>query len=140
MNLHFEDTSAAPRQQAITAQVAADMHAQTEALGIQHTNPLMIDGGEFHAQQRETVLWTAKNLKITRLRLLSDPNCAMWDVSYCYGYVKRGAEVIEVNVQLPFNQIPKRGFTSFLVEEAKNARVWAKGLGILDNANISKLC
>lgn len=82
-----------------------------------------------------TVYWTAKGLKITRLRLLSDPGFPMWDVSYCEG--KIGNEFVIVS--LPFFQLPKKAIKKTIVAAAIKDNVYAKGLGILDDGVISKL-
>jgi len=107
--------------------------------GVSETNGLGPGvGASFHREERVDVYWTDKRLdKVTRLRLLSDPGFPLWDVSYCYGVLKDGRLA---RVGLPFGQIPKRGFQRFIVEEAKKEGVYAKGIGLLDSANISKLC
>lgn len=80
------------------------------------------------------VKWNDPNLKkVIRFRLLSDPSFPMWDVSYCYGEMKDGTLV---RVILPFHQLPKFGWKKFVVEAAKKDGIFAKGLGILDNASL----
>jgi hypothetical protein len=63
-------------------------------------------GNEYHGQfSRDTrVDWTEPGLKITRLRLLSDPGFPYWDVSYCHGETADGRLV---HVILPFDQLRK---------------------------------
>lgn len=106
--------------------------------GVYETNPLP-EGG--HQEFFETCLphplaWDDKNLKsITRLRLLSDPGCPVWDVSYCHGETLDGTPC---DVELPFNQLPKYGYKRAIVGYAKADGLYAKGLGVLDN--ISLLC
>ena len=82
-----------------------------------------------------TVPWTTPGLKVWRLRLLSDPGFPAWDVSYCHGTLPDGEHV---KVDLPFSQLPKRGFKRAIVAAAKRDKVFASGMGILDN--ISTLC
>ena len=82
-----------------------------------------------------SVEWDMPNLKIVRLRLLSDIGFPFWDVSYCYGKIQGKA----VRVQLPFSQLPKKGMKNFIVKQAQKYKVFAKGLGILDDSNISTL-
>lgn len=96
----------------------------------------LVDGLSYHEARRgaKTVPWTAKGLKVTRFRLLSDPGFPMWDVSYCHGELNGKP----VDVSLPFFQLPKYGWKKAIVEHAKRDGVFAKGLGILDN--ISSLC
>lgn len=90
----------------------------------------LVNGLAYHTDfyNARVVDWTEKGLKITRLRLLSDPGFPMWDVSYCHGYV--GKEPVVVN--LPFSQLPKRNKVKTIIEYAKRDKVYAKGLGILD--------
>jgi len=92
-------------------------------------------GLEYHQARdfKKTVDWTTPGLKVTRLRLLTDPGFPVWDVSYCHG-VLNGEDV---RVNLPFSQVPKKNVVGFIIEEAKRDKVFAKGLGILDS--ISKL-
>lgn len=94
-------------------------------------------GQEYHSQFNEapTVYWDAKGLKITRFRILTDPGFPAWDVSYCHGRLNGKP----VNVDLPFAQMPKRGWKRYVVEMAKKDGVYAKGLGILDPINISAI-
>lgn len=80
--------------------------------------------------------WTEPHLRVTRLRLLSDPGFGWWDVSYCHGILAHTGE--NVDVELPFDQLPKRGFKREIVKWAKHDGVYAHGLGIL--SNISTLC
>lgn len=79
------------------------------------------------------VPWATPGLKVTRLRLLSDPGLDFWDVSYCHGEYNGKP----CTVSLPFSQVPKRNVKAFIIQEAKRDGVYAKGLGILDC--ISKL-
>jgi hypothetical protein len=99
----------------------------------------LIDGHEYHKNVSEkitqTVPWTAKGLKITRLRLLSDVGFPFWDISYCHGILNGQP----VEVQLPFDQIPKRNKFAFIVKQAIKDNVYAKGLGILNPLIISTL-
>lgn len=113
--------------------------AVTERPSIGETSGL-VDGIAYHNERHsqeggvETVDWTTKGLYVTRLRLLSDPGFPWWDVSYCHGRLNGR----HVNVQLPFSQLPKRGMLGAIIKYAKEDRVYAKGIGVLDN--ISTLC
>lgn len=89
-----------------------------------------------------TVHWDAPNLKVTRLRVVSDRGFPYWDVSYCHGVIGNDY----VRVTLPFSQIPKpyapeaatHGYgRGFIVRAARGAGVYAKGLGILDHGVMS---
>ncbi len=109
--------------------------------GVCETNPL--DQEQLPPNARY-VDWTTPGLKVTRLRLLSDPGFPFWDVSYCWGILPNKERV---RVQLPFSQLDRgvRRNTPFskgkkvpsiaqqIIEHAKRDNVYAKGLGILDN-------
>lgn len=97
------------------------------------------DGRAYHASipcGARTVDWTEPHLRVTRLRLLSDPGFPAWDVSYCHGWLCSTGEI--VRVELPFSQLPKRGMRAAIVKAAIRDNVYARGLGVLDN--ISTLC
>lgn len=83
----------------------------------------------------QTVYWDTPGLKVTRLRLLTDPGFPLWDVSYCYGELRDGTAV---RVSLPFHQLRKYKVSSDIIEHARRDGVYAKGLGILDA--ISTVC
>ena len=90
---------------------------------------------EFLNSLEGSVDWDDKDLvKITRLRLLSDPGHPVWDVSYCFGQLRDGRNV---RVDLPFSHLPKRDVIGTILKYAKRDKVYAKGLGIFDN--ISRL-
>ena len=97
------------------------------------------DARGYHAERHrqasiDLVDWSTPGLRITRLRLLSDPGFPVYDVSYCHGVL----DGQHVEVELPFSQIPKRGLSKFIVAHAKRDGVFARGVGILDA--ISTLC
>lgn len=102
--------------------------------GTHETNGL-VNGTDYHAQYAgaRRVDWTEPGLKITRLRLLSDPGYPAWDVSYCHGEI--GEE--KVTVRLPFDQLPKARMLASIVSYAKRDGVNAKRMGVFDA--ISKL-
>lgn len=102
--------------------------------GVRETNGLSA-GSEYHAANAanqhpdfESVDWTYPGLRITRLRLVSDPGFPFWDVSYCDGELQGKF----VRVSLPFSQLPKRGMNRAIIEHARRDGVYAKGLGIFD--------
>ncbi len=90
----------------------------------------LANGSEYHADYvgARTVDWSEPNLRITRLRLLSDPGFPAWDISYCHGQI--GEE--RVHVELPFSQLPKKGMLGAIVRHAKRDGVHAKNMGIFD--------
>ena len=96
----------------------------------------LVDGPAYHRERNcvGTVPWNTKGLRVTRLRLLSDPGLPWWDVSYCHGRL----DGEDVDVELPFDQLPKFKMRTAIVNYAKKEGVFARGLGILDN--ISTLC
>lgn len=102
---------------------------------VNETNGL-INGLAYHAaradQAPRRVDWKEPGLKITRLRLLSDPGYPAWDISYCHGEIAGRP----VDVELPFDQLRKgrRGpsLAAQIVEHAIADQVNAKRLGILD--------
>jgi hypothetical protein len=85
----------------------------------------LADGSSYHRERGtpRRVDWTAPGLTITRLRLLSDPGCPWWDVSYCHGVI--GSE--QVDVVLPFSQLP-RAWKRALYAEAKATRQFIHGV------------
>jgi hypothetical protein len=106
-----------------------------ETYGARETNGLTSSAYHYERESTADVEWTAPGLRITRLRLISDPGFPLWDVSYCHGKLN-GADV---DVLLPFSQLPKRGMRRAIVEAAKADGVFAKGIGILDVDVISPL-
>jgi hypothetical protein len=73
--------------------------------------------------------------RVVRLRLLSDPGFPFWDVSYCYGELKDGTPC---RVQLDTSQFRKATLKREIIDMAKRAGVFAKGIGLLDDEVISK--
>lgn len=114
---------------------ANEVVAYREVYGSQEVAGL-VNGSAYHQANSERthpefphgVDWYHPDLKVTRLRLLSDPGVPFWDVSYCDGQL----DGYHVKVCLPFDQLPKRGFLGAIVKHAQQARVFAKRLGILD--------
>ena len=105
--------------------------------GTRETNPL--PQGWHDTPYTGHADWTTPGLRITRLRLLSDPGFPYWDVSYCDG-VLNGQKV---SVSLPFAQLDKTHFwmgqrcarpslARQIVAHAIRDGVNAKRLGILD--------
>lgn len=100
----------------------------------------LASGSQYHEERQaqgqiEEVSWTTPGLKVTRLRLLSDPGFPVWDVSYCHGML----DGLYVDVELPFSQLPKKAIVATILKHARREKVYAKGLGILDPFVISKL-
>ena len=100
----------------------------------------LLDGHAYHteftANIKRQVPWTAKGLRVTRLRLLSDPGFPFWEVSYCHGILN--GEPVEVI--LPFSELPKKNKYKAIVNYAIKDGIYAKGLGILSPLVQSTLC
>jgi hypothetical protein len=105
--------------------------------GAVEVNPITDDHAAHREAASEVVDLADKRLaRITRLRLVTDRDFPMWDLSYCYGVLK---DSTPVRVRLPRSQFPKTGLQSSLVEMCKEVNVYGKGLGIFDPEVISKL-
>ena len=107
----------------------------SDLYGVSESNPLP-DGYHEKITKKITgrVSWNDPALKtVIRLRLLGDPEFPALDVSYCHGVLRDGTPV---DVQLPFSQLPKRGWKRALVNHAKKHGVYAAGLGIFANASV----
>lgn len=97
-----------------------------------HETGSLVDPTAYHSIDRSlTVDLTDPRLaRVTRLRLLTDRDFPYWDLSYCHGVLKDGTEV---RVQLPVYQFSKRKpLKVAIVDMAREAGVYAKGLGLLD--------
>jgi hypothetical protein len=110
--------------------------------GVQEDNPLALA-----AYTHEAIDYAAGDVpladqdlvRIDRLRLLGDSDGWAYpylDVSYCYGTLRDGRHV---RVDLGTYRFPKRGLKAALVQVAKGAGRYAKGLGLLDDGVISRL-
>ena len=92
-------------------------------------NPTKYHKNRGQQEEIERVRWNTPGLKITRLRLISDPGFPNWDVSYCHGIL----DGEHVDVQLPFHQVPKgRRRIPFLIEKARKDGLYLKGTGLLN--------
>jgi hypothetical protein len=75
-------------------------------------------------------------LRITRLRLLTEPGFPYYDVSYCYGQLKDGRHV---RVDLPWHQLHRATWKQTAVSWGKENHVWVKGLGLFNDDVISMM-
>lgn len=107
----------------------------TDLYGCNEVNPISNGDRDLRDRITRTVPWTTRGLKVTRLRMLTDRDFPCWDISYCHGVLPDG-EAVEV--ELPFYQLPKRGWKRAIVAAAKRDKVYAHGIGIL--TNVSTLC
>ena len=97
-------------------------------------NPISDADVKIRELAKDTVSWADGRLaKITRLRLLTDPDFPAFDVSYCHGVLKDGTPVV---VDVPFSQLPRRGARKAIVAHAKRDGVYAKRLGIFEAISI----
>lgn len=96
--------------------------------GVSEINP--IPSKNYHDGFRDApfVDWTTPGLKITRLRMVSDPGFPFWDITYCHGRLNNE----NVIVNLPFSELPKRNREQTILKHARRDKVFAKGLGIFD--------
>jgi len=79
----------------------------------------------YHQEERlQIVPWTQPGLTIARLRLVSDPGHPAWDVSYCHGWLAGE----QVQVRLPFDQLPKHNMRRALCDHAKRSGGFIDGL------------
>jgi hypothetical protein len=125
---------------AINSEAQAMMAAADRALayGVNETNNIAFSEVSHKDIDHSVTLQLGDpNLaRIVRLRLLSDPGFPFWDISYCYGQTKAGALV---RVNLGTSQLTKRNMKGDLINLAKAAGVYAKGLNLLNDDIISKL-
>lgn len=85
-------------------------------------------------QGAETVwLDDSRLARVTRLRMLTDRDFPMWDVSYCWGVLKDGTQV---RVNLPVTQFRKSSIKGDIIAMCKREGVYAKGLGLLDSVSV----
>lgn len=83
-------------------------------------------------------LWNDKRLvKITRFRMLTDPAFPMWDISYVYGLMNVGGQLVNCRVSVPFNQLGRKTWWSEIKMWARRENVNIYKLGIWDA--VSKL-
>ncbi len=103
-------------------------------MNVNEVNPITARDREIADKVEITVDWADPRLaKVTRLRLLTDPGCDWFDVSYCHGLLHDGTPV---RVGVPFDQLPRNGARRAIVHHAKREGVYAKQIGILDAISI----
>lgn len=104
------------------------------------------------AEQRESVdhgvsVWLddPRLAKVVRLRLIGYcREYPFWDISYCYGQLKEGTDITLaegknlVRVIMPMHNLGKF-WRKDLIAYGREAKVYMKGLGILDDDVVSKL-
>ena len=74
-------------------------------------------------------------VRIVRLRLIGwERSMPQWDVSYCYGEMADG-RIVDVDIPGPIDT----RYKGHLVDIAREAGRYAKGIGLIDNDVISLL-
>lgn len=91
-------------------------------------------------------------LRVDRLRLLSDPGCGWWDISYVWGTMRDGEPVwvemtgetktgglasLDLRRSTRYRKAPP--INAQIIEFCKAINVYAKGLGLLDPTTLSTL-
>lgn len=113
------------------------MPTTTSTYGAIQTNGITDEIKAMRDNITDTVALSDKRLvRITRLRLVTDPGYPMWDVSYCYG---RLADGTDVRVRFRQLQFSKRNLNRELIELFKSEGRYAKGMGIFDGETVSKM-
>ena len=123
------------------------MQSIAEKYGVQESNGL-VDGATYHAGVDYSDEITLAELqrrggKISRVRILTGNwgGQKMADVSYIHATLPSG-QVVPVNVTGDVMGVPlwgPRGMKARFIEWAKEEGVFAKGIGLLDEANWSIL-
>lgn len=115
-----------------------------ERYGVNETNGLDIVGYDYHDQvsyedQMTLAQVAAAGGKITRLRILGGgPSDGFYaDISYCHATLPNG-KIVPVYGDYPMC-FQLRRLKGELIEWAKQHKVYAKGLGLLDENNWSVL-
>lgn len=104
--------------------------------GVNESNPLWMSSvthEDVDYSEGDVPLSDKRIVSIDRIRLLTDPGCPFFDVSYVYGTLSDGRHV---RVDLGAHQLQRRNLNGQLIELAKAAGRFAKGLGMLDNVSI----
>lgn len=104
--------------------------------GVNETNPLWTSEVTHETIKEEVTLGDKRLDRITRLRLLTDQGCPFFDISYCYGVLKDGTHVRIIHTPM---SLGRRTIKRDLIAWAKEEGAYAKGLGLLDDANWSIL-
>jgi hypothetical protein len=104
--------------------------------GVNETSPLWTSEVTHETITDEVQLNDPRLERIARLRLFAEAGYPFYDISYCYGVLKDGTHV---RVHLDEHRISRRNAKGDLIAMAKRAKVFAKGLGLLDRNNWSIL-
>lgn len=116
-----------------------DRHIRiAQAYGVQETNPLwMSEATHENVDYDEHVTLGDPRLeRIVRLRLLTEPGYPYFDVSYVYGQLRDGRYVRIADAPM---HLRRKAPKADLIAWAREERVNAKALGLLDDSNWSIL-
>lgn len=116
-----------------------DRHIRiAQAYGVQETNPLwMSEATHENVDYDEHVTLGDPRLeRIVRLRLLTEPGYPYFDVSYVYGQLRDGRYVRIADAPM---HLRRKALKADLIAWAREERVNAKALGLLDDSNWSIL-
>lgn len=108
--------------------------------GVVETNGL--DGSNYHDTVDHGQDYTLNELaaaggKVTRLRMLTERGYPYMDISYAHGTLPDG-RIVPINLA-GADRLRRRNLKGDLIEWAKREGVFAKRLGLLDEANWSVL-
>jgi hypothetical protein len=116
---------------------AADRSAHLAmTYGVNETNPLWTSEVTHETITEEVTLGDPRLDRVTRLRLLTEPEYPFFDISYVYGVLKDGTHVRITGAPM---HLGRKTIKRDLIEWAKEEKAFAKGLGLLDDANWSIL-
>lgn len=111
--------------------------------GVRESNPIETASYTHESvdySDRDVELSDPRLVRIDRIRLLTEPGYPYYDVSYVYGTMDDGRHV---RVDLGTHRIPRarpgRSLNGSLIELAREAGRFAKGLGMLDYGVVSLL-
>ena len=98
------------------------------------TTNMLENPAEYHKEMthkiKGSVSWADRRLsKIVRMVLLTDRYAPMINIGYIHGVLEDGTPV---DVEVPFFDLPKRGYKGEILKYAKRDNVFAKGLGLFE--------
>ena len=122
----------------MTLATAANREAAKQFYGVQETNGIP-DDYSFDREEVTLSELAARGGKITRVRLLTErwPSGRMCDISYIHGVLADGTAV-RIRETYHCGGL-LRTLKKQFIEWAKEEKVYAKGLGLLDEGNWSVL-
>lgn len=104
--------------------------------GVNETNPLWASEVTHETIEVHCNLGDPRLARITRLRLLTEPGYPYFDISYVYGVLKDGRHC---RIDRTPGNLGRKTIKRDLIAWAKEEGAFAKGLGLLDDANWSIL-